>query len=67
MAADNRPALRAELLEYLARVPPKINDGSFDLSVRFKADVVKYRKLAKKPQATEAELSSAINQMHSYW
>lgn len=67
MAADERPELRKLLLEYCDRVPPSVNNGSHDLSVRFKAEVRSSRTLAKKPGATVGELRSAINLLHRYW
>lgn len=67
MSADNRPALRKELLEYCDRVPPRINSGSYNQAIEFKAAVIACRKLAKKPTATEHELISAINRLNSYW
>lgn len=67
MAKDDRQSLRQDLIEYCGRVPPSINSGSYDLTLRFKADVVKYRRLAAKPGVSEHELRAAINQMDSYW
>lgn len=67
MAADNRHQLRQDLVEYCNRVPPKINDGSYNLAIQFKAEVVKYRKLAARPNASEGELQAAINRLHGYW
>lgn len=67
MAADTRPGLRKDLIEYCCRVPPAVNSGSYDLAIKFKADVRSCRRLADKPAATAGELSAGINKLHSYW
>lgn len=67
MATDPRPGLRKDLLEYCDRVPPRINSGSYDLAVKFKADVVACRKLAARVTASAGDLHAAINKLHGYW
>lgn len=67
MASDNVQALRKDLKEYCERVPPAINNGSYDLAVKFKADVKKCLKVLGKARPTESELRSSINLLHSYW
>lgn len=67
MPVDERAQLRKDLLEYCNRVPPSINSGSYGLAIQFKEDVVRFRKLANKATATEAQLNSAISRMNSYW
>lgn len=59
--------LRRDLLEYCDRVPPSVNNGSFNIAVQFEADVVAAKKLARKANATDAELRAAINKLHGYW
>lgn len=68
MTIDELVAHQKNLLNgYLTHVPPKVNSGSFDLSVRFKKDVVDGRRVFNKSNVGLTELKSAINKLNSYW
>lgn len=68
MAEPSMEDTKKDLLKgYLTHVPPNVNDGSFDLSVRFKKDVADSRRVYNKRNVTLSELNSAINKLHSYW
>lgn len=59
--------LRAELVTYLNRVPPSVNSGSFNRAVAFKKHLAEGRKTAGNQRATSSQLSSALNNLRSYW
>lgn len=67
MASDNVDRLRRELEEYVKRIPPKINDGSYNQAVAFKGHVNAAKKVLAKRNPTETELHAAINQLYAYW
>ncbi len=59
--------LRETLRSYLQRVPPRVNAGSYDLSVAFKAAVQEGNKIIAKRGAKLSEMRAAIGRIQGYW
>ena len=66
-ADRDRARLDTLLGEYLVRVPPRVNAGSYDLSVAFKAAIVAAKKTRAKRGVRVGELQSAVNNLHRFW
>jgi hypothetical protein len=65
--AKERQRLTRALSDLLLRVPPSVNKGSYDYSVKFKSDVVRMKKLMAKRGVSNSELRGAISTMQRYW
>lgn len=59
--------LRELLGGYLTHVPPAVCNGSYNLSVEFKAAVIKAKKVLTKRGVSNADLRGAVNSLHRYW
>lgn len=60
-------ALKETLTGYCTHVPPRVNSGSYNLSVEFKQKVSAARKTLTKRGVKLFELQSAINTLHRFW
>lgn len=59
--------LKELLRGYLTHVPPAVNNGSYNISVDFKAKVNKAKKTLLKRGVSHSELRGAINDLDRFW
>ena len=65
--ATDLACAKERLAGYMTHVPPSVNQGSYNLSVDFKASVAAARKVLAKRGATTGDLAAAIRSLHRYW
>lgn len=66
MSNDDNTILRKRLQNMLRVVPPSVNAGSYQLSLKFKEWAEKTNKAIVNPRSNNTALQSLINQYESF-
>ena len=65
--ADLTAPTRARLDYLLGHVPPQVNAGSWDLSIKFKAAIVRAIKVRHKRGLNEFEAGQQVRELERFW